>query len=99
MNIGPFNIDVPFFSVDGNWSPWSWSNCTCASDCDYPACGSQFRKRYCNNPMPQLGGETCYGSANQRNQTKPCAQTLGCPKFDRKNFVAYVSYSSLLKKI
>lgn len=47
--------------VDGCWSQWgSWSCCT-------QTCGrnvsTQNRTRYCNDPMPMLGGKLCDGKS------------------------------------
>lgn len=45
-------------ATDGNWGPWgSWSECTAL-------CGSgfRFRRRKCDDPIPQNGGLECTGS-------------------------------------
>uniref|UniRef100_A0A8C5SUH6 Thrombospondin 1 n=1 Tax=Laticauda laticaudata TaxID=8630 RepID=A0A8C5SUH6_LATLA len=48
-----------FFSVNGNWGPWSpWDACpiTCGG-------GIQKRSRLCNNPEPKFGGKDCTDDA------------------------------------
>ena len=60
MNNNDFN---PFLvgPLDGHWSDWSeWS--PCAKSCG----GSRVtRKRSCNNPSPQRGGEECPGEPTE----------------------------------
>ena len=46
------------FTVDGQWSAWQdWSECsdTCGNS------GTQTKSRYCDNPLPQFGGQDCDG--------------------------------------
>ncbi|XP_022098999.1 SCO-spondin-like, partial [Acanthaster planci] len=53
--------------VDGKPGPWGmWSTCT--STCGG---GTQHRKRYCNNPVPQNGGDEC--TRELMEETRPCA--------------------------
>ncbi|XP_033639593.1 uncharacterized protein LOC117300041 isoform X3 [Asterias rubens] len=53
--------------VDGQPGPWGrWSSCTATC-----GAGTQHRKRDCNNPMPQNGGEDCAREPMQ--ETRPCA--------------------------
>lgn len=45
-------------SVNGNWTEWSsWNECsvTCGG-------GMKVRERNCSNPIPQYGGESCFGN-------------------------------------
>ena len=47
--------------IDGNWGEWSpWSACT-------RTCGSAVQKsqRFCNNPIPENGGQYCSGQSTQ----------------------------------
>ena len=47
--------------VHGNWSNWSeWSECN--KPCDN---GTSSRRRSCDNPVPQFGGNKCYGESNE----------------------------------
>ena len=44
--------------IHGNWGSWAgWAGCS-------KSCGSgkQVRKRECNDPVPQYGGDDCFGS-------------------------------------
>ncbi len=53
------SVDVA--AVDGQWSDWSeWAPCT-------TSCGGGFRTRYrfCDNPLPDGGGEDCVGPGMQ----------------------------------
>ena len=55
------NSVLNFFVVDGCWSQWgSWSCCTetCSRNVSF-----QNRTRYCNNPIPMLGGKLCDGKS------------------------------------
>ena len=52
-------------AVNGGFSSWShWSHCS--QKCGQ---GMKHRRRYCNNPKPANGGQTCKGS---HKQAKPC---------------------------
>ena len=56
-NIYPLFVHLPSSSVLGMWSGWSaWSKCS--SSCGN---GQQSRKRECNNPKPDHGGDPCVG--------------------------------------
>ena len=57
--------------VHGNWNTWAVSS-SCNQLC---GSGTQQRIRYCNNPTPQYGGNTCYGS---NTDTQYCIQR-NCP--------------------
>ncbi|XP_021354696.1 neurogenic locus notch homolog protein 1-like, partial [Mizuhopecten yessoensis] len=47
--------------VDGSWSSWgNWS--VCSSTCGN---GTSTRKRLCNNPTPDNGGNDCLGEATE----------------------------------
>ena len=51
--------------MNGGFSSWShWSHCS--EKCGQ---GMKHRRRYCNNPKPANGGQTCKGS---HKQAKPC---------------------------
>ncbi|VDH96262.1 Hypothetical predicted protein [Mytilus galloprovincialis] len=57
--------------INGNWTEWSsWNECsvTCGS-------GIKVRDRNCSNPIPQYGGESCYGNSSN---TEHCNEDL-CP--------------------
>ncbi|XP_076099012.1 SCO-spondin-like isoform X4 [Mytilus galloprovincialis] len=57
--------------INGNWTEWSsWNECsvTCGS-------GIKVRDRNCSNPIPQYGGESCYGNSSN---TELCNEDL-CP--------------------
>ena len=46
-----------FISVHGGWSSWhTWSSCS--NTCSI---GTQSRHRSCDNPIPQLTGNHCFG--------------------------------------
>ena len=58
--------------VNGAWSHWNqWTPCsvTCSK-------GNMARKRSCNNPEPEYGGDSCSGSDTER---KACSLTEHCP--------------------
>lgn len=60
------------FQVDGNWSVWEpWSTCsvTCGTE-------RQYRRRKCNNPERNFGGNSCSGPSRE---TKPCLFLQSCP--------------------
>ena len=57
--------------VHGSWSTWtSWSMCTVSC-----AGGKSLRRRYCNNPRSQFGGENCQGAFREK---KTCNEHT-CP--------------------
>lgn len=50
-----------FLPVNGVWGSWSgWS--TCSATC---GTGLRNRKRYCDNPTPEDGGNYCTGTNNE----------------------------------
>lgn len=60
------------FTVDGGFSKWqNWSDCskTCSV-------GVQMRIRFCNNPVPQYGGQNCTGKFVE---TRNCTLNETCP--------------------
>ncbi|XP_052105775.1 SCO-spondin-like [Mytilus californianus] len=57
--------------INGNWTEWSiWNECsvTCGG-------GIKVRDRNCSNPIPQYGGESCFGNATS---TETCNEDQ-CP--------------------
>ncbi|XP_020629634.1 SCO-spondin-like [Orbicella faveolata] len=59
------------YLVNGGWSTWGpWSKCS--KTCGY---GSQYSKRYCNNPSPGYGGKPCTG---KDTRTRGCL-VKSCP--------------------
>lgn len=64
---GLFSMSI----VDGEWSDWgNWSECstTCGD-------GEKNRKRLCNNPSPDNGGEFCVGDPFDFKQ----CNNIDCP--------------------
>ncbi|XP_033101044.1 thrombospondin-1-like [Anneissia japonica] len=75
--------------VDGRWGEWSvWSGCT--KTCDG---GWQERKRFCDAPKPQHGGQICTGHFNQIRlcnvQTCPVDACLSSPCFYGADCISY----------
>ncbi|XP_059153051.1 cell death abnormality protein 1-like [Physella acuta] len=62
-------------TVDGQWGPWQvWT-------CPRP-CGKywyKIRRRMCNDPTPQSGGEWCHGEESQTID-EVCDTTITCPE-------------------
>ncbi|XP_063966322.1 A disintegrin and metalloproteinase with thrombospondin motifs 13-like [Lytechinus pictus] len=67
-------VDRPNTPIDGGWSPWdaTWGPCsrTCGG-------GVELRHRYCNDPEPRNGGESCKGQSIVANMcnVQPCETT------------------------
>ena len=62
---------TPQISVDGAWSTWEpWESCS--TSCGP---GTRLRKRKCDNPEPQYGGQPCPGDSSE---TEDC-NDLSCP--------------------
>ena len=57
-------------AVNGNWGSWS-SPSACTKTCGG---GKQIRRRACDNPSPQNGGEKCSGKAEEERtcNMQPC---------------------------
>lgn len=54
-----------FHTVSGNWGAWlPWEQCSVSCDL-----GERVRRRLCDNPRPQFGGDTCDGD---ELQIEPC---------------------------
>ena len=50
------NIGV-YTKVDGGWGSWgAWDQCSVSC-----GVGIQHRERQCNNPLPSLFGQHCFG--------------------------------------
>ncbi len=60
-----FGLNI-FYSVHGNWGEWSEFD-DCSAECGD---GIQTRTRTCSNPVPQYGGTSCEGDANQEQVCK-----------------------------
>ena len=46
--------------IHGNWTQWQqWGQCNQTNG------GVRERKRFCNNPSPQFGGDDCEGDAQE----------------------------------
>ena len=58
------------FTVNGNWGVWSEYD-ICTKTCGG---GKQTRRRACDNPSPQNGGEKCSGEAEEQRDCnmQPC---------------------------
>ncbi|CAC5418366.1 Adhesion G protein-coupled receptor B2,Coadhesin,Thrombospondin-1,Adhesion G protein-coupled receptor B1,Mucin-like protein,Hemicentin-1,Adhesion G protein-coupled receptor B3,Thrombospondin-2 [Mytilus coruscus] len=57
--------------IDGSWSTWSyWGNCSLSC-----GGGSKSRNRSCTDPVPNYGGDDCYGNSTE---TGSCNETP-CP--------------------
>ena len=61
-----FEINLFLHVVDGEWSSWTYGPCskTCGG-------GIQTLTRKCNNPKPDCGGNTCYGSSYRQKGCNP----------------------------
>ena len=65
------NTHILLFVVNGNWGHWGpWSSCS--KTCEI---GRMTRKRNCDNPKPQYGGNSCAGKTNETN---PCQVEERC---------------------
>ena len=71
--------------TDGNWSLWVTSECDVSC-----GIGRRSRTRYCDNPMPTIGGEDCLGNTYTGNtsgkqfqkQGSNCNTGVTCPPQD-----------------
>ncbi|XP_065061575.1 uncharacterized protein LOC135688582 isoform X2 [Rhopilema esculentum] len=59
--------NVGYCPVDGTWTKWTeWSAC------DKPCNGGWYRRwRYCTNPAPLYGGQSCDGDSQERVPCNP----------------------------
>ena len=58
--------------ADGGWGPWSpYSDCSASC-----GAGEITRTRFCNNPIPEIGGADCVGEAAE---TENCESETQCP--------------------
>ncbi|KAJ8312947.1 hypothetical protein KUTeg_010320 [Tegillarca granosa] len=58
--------------IDGEWNDWSdWS--TCSASCGR---GLQTKRRFCNNPPAENGGQGCVGN---EYEAKECLSGIRCP--------------------
>ncbi|XP_062518538.1 uncharacterized protein LOC134193719 [Corticium candelabrum] len=59
-------------AIDGQWGSWSrWSSCS--HSCDG---GVRSRSRFCDNPSPSSGGQSCSGSRTSRES----CNIIACPE-------------------
>lgn len=67
----PCDTGIPC-PIDGGWGLWTkWTKCSV--NCGI---GSTFRKRLCDNPAPQFGGQMCSGYDFEEG---PCDTGVICP--------------------
>ena len=85
MNLLKFQVEVSetqyiflVFPVDGSWGSWGKFG-ACSTTCGG---GTMERKRFCDNPPPDHGGDMCRGSDKEIHQCQndPCKSGgLGTP--------------------
>ena len=68
-------INIQFISVYGQWNVWSAFS-ACSLSCGL---GTMKRKRYCDKPLLNKGGNDCPGESED---TKECMETMICPRKD-----------------
>ena len=57
--------------VDGGWSEWSWPPGECFPESESRTVKvTQTKRRYCNSPEPQHGGQNCTG--DETGETREC---------------------------
>lgn len=59
--------------INGQWTEWqSWGSCSvlCGRE------GHRLRQRYCSNPLPQFGGDSCPGDSEEKGS---CPDLNPCP--------------------
>ena len=66
-----FLYSLYFLLVNGNWGSWS-KYFSCSVTCGE---GTQTRRRLCDEPAPQYGGEECVGESAE---TQPCTAATTC---------------------
>lgn len=67
----PCDTGIPC-PIDGGWGLWTkWTKCSVKC-----GIGSTLRKRVCNNPAPQFGGQMCPGNDFEEG---PCDTGVICP--------------------
>ncbi|KAL4230559.1 Thrombospondin type 1 repeat-containing protein [Mactra antiquata] len=69
--IAPCDTNIPCH-INGNWGPWGQFT-PCSASCGI---GRQERRRLCDNPPPQFGGDQCLGSDAE---AVDCDSGIPCP--------------------
>jgi len=79
--------------VDGKWSEWEkWS--PCSATCGY---GERYRERFCSNPEPENGGQTCEGEAREYEECNHGKCETTCDK--EIDFGIALDYSSSVRQV
>jgi len=71
---GSVDVETKPCPIHGAWGEWSnWE--TCSASCDG---GEQIRKRHCDSPLPQHGGNDCTVDGSSDTDSQEC-NTDRCP--------------------